>query len=82
LNNAPTARPGASTLTWNTKPAIGASALSSVGAVSTGTWVEYDLKNSIPGNGTYSFALTGASSDHAWFSSAEGANPPQLVVAR
>jgi VCBS repeat-containing protein len=71
-----------STLTWNTKPAIGASALSSLAAVSTGSWVEFDLKNSIAGNGTYSFALTGGSSDHAWFSSAEGANPPELVVAR
>jgi hypothetical protein len=36
--------------------------------------------NSITGNGTYSFALTGGSSDHAWFSSSEGANLPQLVV--
>jgi N-acetylglucosamine-6-sulfatase len=82
-NTTPSGAPWSeSTLTWNTKPAIGASALSSLTAVSTGTWVEYDLKNSITGNGSYSFALTGASSDHAWFSSAEGANPPQLVVAR
>ena len=69
-----------STLTWNTKPAIGVSALSSIGAVSAGNWVEYDLKSSITGNGIYSFALTGGSSDHAWFSSSEGANLPQLVV--
>lgn len=69
-----------STVTWNTKPAIGTTVLSSLGAVSTGSWVEYDLKNSITGNGTYSFALTGGSSDHAWFSSSEGANLPQLVV--
>jgi hypothetical protein len=69
-----------STVTWNTKPAIGTTVLSSLGAVSTGSWVEYDLKNSISGNGTYSFALTGGSSDHAWFSSSEGANLPQLVV--
>jgi N-acetylglucosamine-6-sulfatase len=69
-----------STVTWNTKPAIGTSALSSLGAVSTGSWVEYDLKNSITGNGTYSFALTGGSSDHAFFSSSEGGNLPQLVV--
>lgn len=69
-----------STATWNTKPAIGTTVLSSLGAVSTGSWVEYDLKNSITGNGTYSFALTGGSSDHAWFSSSEGANLSQLVV--
>jgi VCBS repeat-containing protein len=69
-----------SSLTWNTKPAIGTSALSSLTAVSAGTWVELDLKTSIMSDGIYSFALTGGSSDHAWFSSAEGPNPPQLVL--
>ncbi|HYM64489.1 MAG TPA: DNRLRE domain-containing protein [Gaiellaceae bacterium] len=80
-NTTPAGSPWSETsLTWNTKPALGASALSSVGAVAVGTWVEYDLKSVIAGNGTYTFALTGGSSDPAWFSSAEGANPPQLVV--
>ncbi|HYM63040.1 MAG TPA: DNRLRE domain-containing protein, partial [Gaiellaceae bacterium] len=69
-----------SSLTWNTKPAIGTSALSTLAAVSAGTWVEYDLKASITADNTYTFALTGGSSDHAWFSSSEGANSPQLVV--
>lgn len=80
-NDAPGGGPWSeATVTWNTKPAIGATALSSLLAVSAGTWVEYDLGGAIAGNGTYSFALTGGSSDHAWFSSGEGANPPQLVV--
>jgi hypothetical protein len=78
-NDTPSGAPwNESALTWNTKPTIGASALSSL---STGSWVEFDLKNSITGDGIYSFALTGGSSDHAWFSSGEGANPPQLVLA-
>ena len=68
------------TLTWNSKPAIGTSALSTLTAVSAGTWVEHDLKASISANNTYTFALTGGSSDHAWFSSSEGTNAPQLVV--
>jgi hypothetical protein len=67
-------------LTWNTRPAIGTIALSTLAAVSAGTWVEFDLKTSITANNTYTFVLTGGSSDHAWFSSSEGANPPQLVV--
>jgi PKD repeat protein len=80
-NDAPGGGPWSeSTVTWKTKPAIGATALSSLLVVSAGTWVEYDLGGAVAGNGTYSFALTGGSSDHAWFSSGEGANPPQLVV--
>ena len=68
-----------STITWKTRPALGTSALSSASAVSTGTWIELPA-GMLPGNGTYSFALTSTSSNAAWFSSSEGASPPQLVV--
>jgi hypothetical protein len=34
----------------------------------------------VTGNGTYSFALSGSSSNEVDYSSSEGSNPPQLVV--
>jgi PKD repeat protein len=67
------------TITWNTKPPPD-TLIGPAGAAPLGTWIEIDLGGTITGNGTYSFALRGASSDGAWFSSKEGANDPQLVV--
>jgi chitodextrinase len=66
-------------ITWNNRPPIGAAA-SDVGAVQTGTWVEWDVTALVSGSGTYSFALVGASSDGLNLSSREGAAAPQLVV--
>jgi FlgD Ig-like domain/IPT/TIG domain/Beta-propeller repeat len=68
-------------LTWNNAPAPSGSALDAAGSVSVNTWVELDVTSAITGNGTYSFALTGGSNNVVDYSSSEGANSPQLVVA-
>jgi hypothetical protein len=67
------------TITWTNKPAVG-SLLGTGASAPVGTWVEFDLGTSIAGNGTYSLVLKDGSTDAAWYSSKEGANPPQLVV--
>jgi trimeric autotransporter adhesin len=68
-----------SAITWATKPAGGA-LLASGGSAPLGTWVEFDLGTTIAGNGVYSLVLKDGGTDAAWYSSKEGANPPQLVV--
>lgn len=45
-------------LTWSNAPAIEGTPLSSVGAVNSGRWVEFDVSGWVNGDGTYSFALT------------------------
>lgn len=70
-----------STLTWNNRPARASTATSDLGRISTGTWVEYDVTPLVTGNGTFSFALAGPSTDGTDFTSREGANAPRLVVS-
>ena len=69
-----------SALTWNNAPAPGGSALGAAGSVSANTWIEVNVTSAIAGNGTFSFAVSGGSSNVVDYSSSEGANPPQLVV--
>jgi PKD repeat protein len=69
-----------STITWNNQPVIGGSALASFGNVVAGTWAEIDLTAYVTGNGTYSIGIVTTSTNAAIYSSAEGTNPPQLVV--
>jgi len=69
-------------LIWNNAPAIVGSALSVTAAGTLGTCVKLDLGSTITGIGTYSFALSKDGSSLAAYSSGEGSNPPQLVVAQ
>lgn len=70
-----------STLTWNTKPARTSGLLADLGAVSSGSWVEWDVTAAVTGNGTYSFNLVADSSDGTDLATREaGSTPPQLVV--
>ncbi len=68
-------------LTWNNAPGITGSPLDEEGAVALGTWVEFDVTAAVTGNGSYSFGMTSGSTNIAGYSSKEGANPPQLVLA-
>ncbi len=68
------------TVTWNNAPSADATALASLGAVSTGTWYEVDVTALITGDGIFSLRGTSTSSDGADYSSKEGANVPQLVI--
>jgi PKD repeat protein len=67
-------------ITWATAPAIGGAPIAAGAAVTAGQWREIDVTSLVRGTGTHSFALQGASSNSAYYSSREGANPPQLVV--
>jgi hypothetical protein len=69
------------TLTWGTPaPALG-TLIQNVGQATLGSWVEIDVSSYVTGNGTWSFAIAGISTDVAYYSSKEGTNPPELVVA-
>lgn len=67
-------------ITWNNAPSLPASAYRTIAATTIGVWVEVDLGTLITGNGLYSFAIAGGSSDIVTFDAREGANDPQLVV--
>jgi hypothetical protein len=69
-------------ITWNTKPQTGA-VISDLGAVTTGTWIEYDVSGVIPGNGLISFALVSQSSDALSVQARENStDQPQLVIGQ
>jgi hypothetical protein len=70
-----------SSLTWQSRPARTSGELDNKGSISTNTWVEYDVTSQIKGNGTFSFVLVADSNDAATFSSRQGSQPPQLVIA-
>jgi hypothetical protein len=67
-------------ITWNTQPALLSGAFDNKGAIAAGSWVEYDVTALVTGNGTYTFALVGDSTDGMTFSSSEGSTSPMLVV--
>lgn len=67
-----------STLTWNTKPAVG-SWIAGPKSAPLGTWVEFDLTAAVDADGTYTFALKDGAAT-TWYSSKEGANAPELVL--
>ncbi len=67
-------------ITFATAPSIGGAPIASGAAVSAGQWREIDVSSWVRGAGTYDFGLAGTSSNSAYYSSRQGANPPQLVV--
>jgi PKD repeat protein len=69
-------------LTWATAPLLDGTPVASRGAISAGQWVEFDVTSVVTGNGSWAFGLRNASSDSAYYSSREGAHPPQLVIER
>jgi trimeric autotransporter adhesin len=71
-----------STLTWGNAPAATGPAIRTIPAVALNTWVEVDLTSSITADGTYNLLLSDGDTNSAFYSSREGANPPQLVVTQ
>jgi prepilin-type N-terminal cleavage/methylation domain-containing protein len=69
-------------ITYNNSPATTGSALLNIGSVTAGDWVEVTVTGIVTGNGTYTFAIMGSSSDVAYFSSREGASRPELVIVQ
>jgi hypothetical protein len=71
----------ASTVTWNTAPAIGSQIATMPSASTLDTYIQGDITNAVTGNGTYDFYLTTTYSDAVYYSSLEaGSNPPILEV--
>lgn len=66
-------------ITWSNAPALGA-AVANADRVADGTWVEIDVTPSIVPGAAVGFALRNSTADGAYYSSREGANPPQLVI--
>lgn len=68
-----------SATSWSNAPAIGG-VVAGVGPITSGTWIEIDVTSAISSGGMRTLALTGGSGSSAWFSSRQGANPPELVI--
>ncbi|WP_331115593.1 DUF7594 domain-containing protein [Archangium sp.] len=70
-------------VTWSTRPVPGGAPLADKGAISSGTWVEYDVTGGVHDNGMLSLVLVSDSSDGTTFASRENIRTdlrPQLVV--
>ena len=67
-------------ITWNNAPPITGTPIATLGTVTTGTWVEFNLGTAITGNGTYTFAISNGSNDAVDYASRESANDPTLVI--
>lgn len=68
-------------LTWNTAPAIGSTAIAGIGRTTTGTWVDIPLgAGAIVPGAMNAFAIRSVTTSSAYYSSRQGANPPQLVI--
>ncbi|MCG3119067.1 MAG: hypothetical protein ALAOOOJD_01395 [bacterium] len=61
-------------------PNFTGSALGTVGSVTVGQWVEWDVTPALTGNGTFSFGMQNNSATTVQYSSKEGADKPQLVL--
>jgi trimeric autotransporter adhesin len=71
---------GTGGITWNNAPPITGDPLSTAGQAILDMWAEWDVTAAITGNGTYSFAIKGNSSDTVYYSSREGTRKPELVI--
>ncbi len=66
-------------LVWKNAPVLPPFGLSSVNAIQTG-FVEFDVTESIHGDGVYSFAIKSGSPDKVLFGSRESLHPPVLLI--
>mgnify|MGYP001001614536 FL=1 len=70
-------------LNYNNAPPISGTPLSSLGSVSSGAWIEFDVTAAVTGNGTYSFAIASSSTNSVYYNANEaGSNRPVLVIAQ
>ncbi len=66
-------------ITWNNAPPTTGSEIGPLGAVTTGSWATVNVPPGlIPGEASYTFAITGLSTNSAYYSSRQGASPPEL----
>jgi hypothetical protein len=68
-------------LTWLNRPARTSAATDDKASIPTNSWVEYDVKSFVSGNGTFSFVIATTSNDGVDFNSREAASlRPELVI--
>jgi peptidoglycan/xylan/chitin deacetylase (PgdA/CDA1 family) len=67
-------------VTWNNRPAATGPAADNLGALTSGTWAEWNVGALVKGNGTVNLLLTQSSTDLAVFDARETSLAPQLVV--
>jgi hypothetical protein len=70
-------------VTWSNAPAASSTNIASLGAVSTGSWVEVDVFSLVKADGTYSLRISSTNSDGAIYNSKEFSDAtrrPQLVL--
>jgi acid phosphatase type 7 len=67
-------------INWGNRPAMTGDPQDDKAAIASGAWVEWNVTALVTGNGTYSFALAGTSTDGIDFGSREGSNKPSLVL--
>ncbi|MEH6593103.1 MAG: carboxypeptidase regulatory-like domain-containing protein [Halioglobus sp.] len=70
------------TITYANAPACDGTPIAFAGAVTEGDWVEFDVTSQLGSSGTYGFCLKSNSTNSALYSAKEGADSPELVVAR
>ncbi len=69
-------------ITWNNAPPPTGAQLGAFGSVTTNAWGAVNLPaGTIPGEGSYTLAVVGQSTNSAYYSSREGANSPELDLS-
>jgi chitodextrinase len=75
------AESGISGITWATRPATTSGVIADKGKITSATWVEYDVKPVVTGNGTYSFLLQMTNSNDIRMYSREASSlRPELTL--
>ncbi|MCG8607831.1 DNRLRE domain-containing protein, partial [bacterium] len=70
-----------SNLTFSTAPQFSGIPVSSMGPVSIGQTVEFDVTSVVNGNGVFSFVISSENSNTSKYSSKEGVAPPELIIS-
>jgi acid phosphatase type 7 len=69
-------------ITWSNRPERTSAAVDDEGAIGPDTWVGYDVRSLVNGNGTFSFAFATSSADEVLFNSREAASLRPMLVLR
>jgi phosphoserine aminotransferase len=70
-------------IAWTSRPSRTSVATDDKGSISTGAWVEYDVKSLLSGDGSYGFVLATNSTDGVDFPSREASDStrrPRLIL--
>ncbi len=67
-------------INFKNAPFFAGAPLNAAVAAPANAWVPFDVTAAVTGNGTYSFGIHSPSGNSAYYSSKEGAHPPELIV--